>query len=100
MSLEASPTQLPAVKSSPVEAKRFRIIGEKFSGPDLREFPIASTVPTMPVAIRDDVLDLYAFLFCQGGFRNLGMTFEQFLLVVATFKPGDLTATIKETVGY
>jgi hypothetical protein len=54
----------------------------------------------MPLAIRDEVLDLYAFLFCQGGFRTLGMTFEQFLLVLATFKPADLTATIKETVGY
>ncbi|MGA8643226.1 MAG: hypothetical protein WB650_15075 [Candidatus Binatus sp.] len=53
----------------------------------------------MPVAIRDEVLDLYAFLFCQGGFRNLGMTFEQFLLVIATFKPGELTATIRETIG-
>jgi len=100
MSPEASPSQLPAVKNKSVEAKRFRIIGEKFSGPDLREFPIASTVPSMPVAIRDEVLDLYAFLFCQGGFRTLGMTFEQFLLVLATFKPGDLTETIKETVGY
>jgi hypothetical protein len=49
--------------------------------------------------MNDDVLDLYAFLFCQGGFRQLGMTFEQFLLVIATFKPGDLTATIRETVG-
>jgi len=100
MSPEASPSQLPAVKNNPVEAKRFRIIGEKFSGPDLREFPIAQTVPSMPLAIRDEVLDLYAFLFCQGGFRHLGMTFEQFLLVLATFKPADLTETIKETVGY
>jgi len=47
----------------------------------------------------DEVLELYAFLFCQGGFRQLGMTFEQFLLVIAAFKPGDLTATIRETVG-
>jgi hypothetical protein len=55
--------------------------------------------PSLPVAIRDEVLDLYAFLFCQGGFRHLGMTFEQFLLVIAAFKPGDLTATIRETIG-
>jgi hypothetical protein len=48
--------------------------------------------------MNDEVLDLYAFLFCQGGFRQLGMTFEQFLLVIATFKPGDLTATIRDTV--
>ena len=99
MSPEASPSQLPALKNNPVEAKRIRIIGERYAGPDLREFPIASTVPIMPAAIRDEVLDLYAFLFCQGGFRHLGMTFEQFLLVVATFKPGDLTATIREAIG-
>jgi hypothetical protein len=99
MSPEASISQLPAVKNKPVVAKRFRVIGEKFEGPNLREFPIASTAPTMPLAIRDEVLDLYAFLFCQGGFRHLGMTFEQFLLVIATFKPGDLTETIHEAIG-
>ena len=99
MSPEANLSQLPAVRNKPVGAKRFRVIGEKFEGPNLREFPIASTAPTMPLAIRDEVLDLYAFLFCQGGFRHLGMTFEQFLLVIATFKPGDLTETIHETIG-
>ena len=50
MSPEASISQLPAVKNKPVVAKRFRVIGEKFEGPNLREFPIASTAPTMPVA--------------------------------------------------
>jgi hypothetical protein len=60
---------------------------------------MATTSPSLPVAFRDEVLDLYAFLFCQGGFRHLGMTFEQFLLVITTFKPGDLTATIRETIG-
>jgi hypothetical protein len=95
---EASLSHLPAVKNQPVPARRFRSIGEKFEGPELREFPIAETVPSLPLAIRDEVLDLYAFLFCQGGFRHLGMTFEQFLLVIAAFKPGDLTTTIKETL--
>jgi hypothetical protein len=98
MSPEASLSHLPAVKNQPVPARRFRSIGEKFEGPELREFPIAETVPSLPLAIRDEVLDLYAFLFCQGGFRHLGMTFEQFLLVIAAFKPGDLTTTIKETL--
>jgi hypothetical protein len=98
VSPEATPSQLPAV-TKPIEAKRFRIIGEKYHGPELREYPIATMAPSLPVAIRDEVLDLYAFLFCQGGFRHLGMTFEQFLLVIAAFKPGDLTATIRETIG-
>ena len=90
---------MPAVRNKPVAVKRFRVIGEKIGVPDLRDFPIASTTPSEPIAIRDEVLDLYAFLFCQGGFRHLGMTFEQFLLVIAAFKPGDLTETIHETIG-
>jgi hypothetical protein len=100
MSPEANLSQLPTVRNMAAAPKRFRIIGEKFAGPELREFPISSTAPSLPVAIRDEVLDLYAFLFCQGGFRHLGMTFEQFLLVIATFKPGDLTETIHETIGF
>ena len=99
MSPEANISQLPAVKNKAVVAKRFRVIAEKYNGPELREFPIAATAPSLPVAIRDEVLDLYAFLFCQGGFRHLGMTFEQFLLVIAAFKPGDLTETIHDTIG-
>jgi hypothetical protein len=43
---------------------------------------------------------LYAFIFCQSGFRQLGMTFEQFLLVAATLKPGDLPATREETLSF
>ena len=99
MSPEANISQLPAVNNKPVVARRFRVIAEKYHGPEPREFPIATTAPSLPVAIRDEVLDLYAFLFCQGGFRHLGMTFEQFLLVIAAFKPGDLTETIQDTIG-
>jgi len=35
------------------------------------------------------MLELYAFIFCQGGFRQLELTFEQFLLVAAAVK-GDV----------
>ena len=55
-----------------------------------RAFPEAPTRPTLPPAIRDEILELYAFTFCQGGFRQLEMTFEQFLLVAAAIKPADL----------
>jgi hypothetical protein len=41
----------------------------------------------------DELVDFYAFIFCQGGFRHLGMTFEQFLLVLATVNPGRLRPT-------
>jgi hypothetical protein len=46
--------------------------------------------------IRDEMLELYAFIFRQGGFRQLGMTFEQFLLVAAAIKPGDLVDAYKD----
>lgn len=54
-------------------------------------------MPSLPLVMNDEVLELYAFLFCRGGFRQIGMTFEQFLLVIATFKPGDLSACIRDT---
>jgi hypothetical protein len=58
-----------------------------------RAFPEASVPPTLPITIRDEMLELCAFIFCQGGFRQLDMTFEQFLLVAAAIKPADLPAT-------
>lgn len=63
---------------------------------DQRPFPEALTRPTLPASIRDEVIELYAFIFCQGGFRQLQMTFEQFLLVIAAIKPADLPATRAE----
>ena len=61
-----------------------------------RAFPEAETLPTLPTTIRDEMLELYAFTFCQGGFRQVGMTFEQFLMVAAAIKPADLPATREE----
>jgi len=37
--------------------------------------------------MREEVLEHYAWIFCQGGFPNLAVTFEQFLMVVATLRP-------------
>ena len=62
-----------------------------------REFPEASIPPALPMTIRDEMVEFYAFVFCQGGFRQVGMTFEQFLLVAAAIKPADLPATREET---
>ncbi len=59
-------------------------------------FPEASISPALPMTIREEILEFYAFVFCQGGFRHVGMTFEQFLLVVASVKPADLPATLEE----
>ena len=65
-----------------------------------RAFPEASTPPALPTTIPDEMLELYAFIFCQSGFRQLGMTFEQFLLVAATLKPADLPATREEALAF
>jgi len=41
----------------------------------------------------EQLLEFYAFLFCQGGFRQTGMTFEQFLLVATRVAPVDRHTT-------
>jgi hypothetical protein len=56
-----------------------------------RRFPIVSTLPRLPLMIPDEILDYYGWVFCQGGFLNLQMTFEQFLAVVAALSPTGLS---------
>ena len=53
-----------------------------------REFPLSKRMPAM-ASMTDEVLDYYGWVFCQGGFRNLQMTFEQFLTVVAVLQPSE-----------
>jgi hypothetical protein len=65
---------------------------------ELRTFPEASTRPTLPVTISDELVEFYAFVFCQGGFRRLDMTFEQFLIVAAVIKPFDPQADFESAV--
>jgi len=55
-----------------------------------RRFPTVSTMPRLPLVIPDEILDYYGWVFCQGGFLNLHMTFEQFLAVVAAVSPSGL----------
>jgi hypothetical protein len=55
-----------------------------------RRFPIVSSLPRLPLMIPDEILDYYGWVFCQGGFVNLQMTFEQFLTVVAAVSPSGL----------
>ena len=74
---------------------RVRAVGSVLAH-EPHEFPEASTSPALPMTIRDETLEFYAFVFCQGGFRQLGMTFEQFLLVAAAIKPADLPTTRQE----
>ncbi len=58
-----------------------------------RAFPLSSNVPELPSRIPDRIIDFYAFVFCQSGFRNLGMTFEQFLAVISVIKFPELWPT-------
>ena len=55
-----------------------------------RRFPVVSSLPRLPLMIPDEILDYYGWVFCQGGFLNLQMTFEQFLAVVAAVSPSGL----------
>jgi hypothetical protein len=55
-----------------------------------RRFPLVSSLPRLPLMIPDEILDYYCWVFCQGGFLNLQMTFEQFLAVVAAVSPSGL----------
>ena len=62
-------------------------------------FPLVSTLPRLPLAIPDEILDYYGWVFCQGGFLNLQMTFEQFLAVVAAVSPSGLVPEYEDAGG-
>jgi hypothetical protein len=64
---------------------------------DPRRFPTVSTLPRLPLVIPDEILDYYGWVFCQGGFLNLHMTFEQFLAVVAAVSPTGLCPEYDES---
>lgn len=59
-------------------------------GGDARVYPVVSTPPRLPAVIPDELLDYYGWVFCQGGFVNLQMTFEGFLAVVQAVNPSGL----------
>lgn len=62
-----------------------------------RRFPVVSSMPRLPLMIPDEILDYYGWVFCQGGFVNLQMTFEQFLTVVAAVSPSGLCPEYDES---
>ena len=61
--------------------------------PSQRTYPESLTQPTLPPIISENMINQYADIFCHGGFRQMQMTFEQFLLVAATIKPADFPET-------
>lgn len=70
--------------------------GESRRTDEPRRFPLVSTLPRLPIMIPDEILDYYGWVFCQGGFLNLQMTFEQFLAVVAALSPTGLSPEYDE----
>lgn len=77
----------------PAQGNRLPVDGDALQsqvvdGP--RHFPVASTSPRLPASIPDEILDYYGWVFCQGGFQSLKMTFEGFLSVIAAVSPSSL----------
>jgi hypothetical protein len=86
--VQTNASNLASLKVVPTPGRPQRVASHASNG-EPRPFPEAPARPALP-PIPDEILDLYAFIFCQGGFRRLGMTFEQFLLVAAVVKAPDL----------
>jgi hypothetical protein len=91
MSPRTNHLRLHVLEDKSANTKTLKVGDEIFKAADLLDFPTSSSTPNLPLAIPDEVLDFYAFLFCQRGFRQLGMTFEQFLLVIAAIVPGEMS---------
>jgi len=73
-------------------------IGEPRRIEEPRRFPLVSNLPRLPLMIPDEILDYYGWVFCQGGFLNLQMTFEQFLAVVAAVSPSGLCPEYEDSM--
>ena len=74
------------------------IEGNGLQQPDApRGLPFVSNLPGLPLMIPDEILDYYGWVFCQGCFLNLQMTFEQFLIVVAAVSPSALCPEYDES---
>ena len=54
------------------------------------DFPSSTAIPKLPISIPEEILDYYAFVFCQFGFGKMNMTFEQFLLVATAVSSAGL----------
>jgi hypothetical protein len=78
--------RLRHINSNPSETRPAVAIGKHSAGSDPRDYPIASRRERQLLIIPDAILEFYAFLFCQGQYLSLGMTFEHFLLVVTSVR--------------
>jgi hypothetical protein len=91
---------VPLRDSTNIDSQVDRLAGASGSARHLdapRRFPLVTTLPRLPIMIPDEILDYYGWVFCQGGFLNLQMTFEQFLAVVAAVSPSGLCPEYDES---
>jgi hypothetical protein len=64
--------------------------------PEPHSFPESSTPPALPVAICDEIWSFTRSSLVRAVLQT-GLTFEQFLLVVAAIIPANMPATRDET---
>lgn len=83
--MELESASSPAINTAKTQVEQAHLTGVR----EQRAFPEARARAALSGNLRDEILEFYAFVFCQGGFRQLGLTFEQFLLVAAAIKPAD-----------
>ncbi|HEY2524411.1 MAG TPA: hypothetical protein VGI29_05090 [Candidatus Binataceae bacterium] len=96
--LRANDSTVSLREASVVMDERGRVVDDGLPRLDSpRRFPIVSSPPRLPLMIPDEILDYYGWVFCQGGFLNLQMTFEQFLSVVAAVSPTGLCPEYDES---
>ena len=94
--VQTSSWRFGSFKVVPLLARSSIASSRAVSAREPRAFPEGHTTPTLPPMIREEMLELYAFIFRQGGFHQLGIIFEQFLLVAAAIKPGYLVDAYKD----
>ena len=90
MALSSRRKVVPLRDAGEVEEDRVPFAIEIPKVEEPRRFPTVATQPRLPLVIPDEILDYYGWVFCQGGFLNIHMTFEQFLAVVAAVSPSGL----------
>jgi len=84
--VQSNVTKSRRFDSSPSKATPAGVPSRYNAGGDVRDFPIASRRERQLLIIPDEILEFYAFLFCQGRYGSLGMTFEHFLLVLTSIR--------------
>lgn len=84
--VESNVTKTRRIDSNPSKDQPVVPISKHNGGGEVRDFPTASRREGKLLVMPDEILEFYAFLFCQGRYGSLGMTFEHFLLVLTSVR--------------